>query len=72
MMEDLSQYPPDSDKQQAAVLAVADQDGFNWGYDPEAKDKRIAFSNMPALEGRLVHWGVPDGSYASNPDGAAR
>jgi len=51
--EDLSQYPPDSDKQQAAVLAVADQDGFNWGYDP-------------------VHWGVPDGSYASNPDGAAR
>jgi hypothetical protein len=32
--EDLSKYPPDSDKQQAAVLAIADNDGFNWGYDP--------------------------------------
>ncbi|RRD51717.1 pullulanase-type alpha-1,6-glucosidase [Buchananella hordeovulneris] len=25
---------PDSQAQQAAVSAVADQDGFNWGYDP--------------------------------------
>ncbi|MCE7983451.1 MAG: pullulanase-type alpha-1,6-glucosidase [Caldilinea sp. CFX5] len=25
---------PDSDQQQAAVTAVADQDGFNWCYDP--------------------------------------
>lgn len=25
---------PDSPKQQAAVSAVADEDGFNWGYDP--------------------------------------
>jgi pullulanase-type alpha-1,6-glucosidase len=25
---------PDSDQQQAAVMAVADKDGFNWGYDP--------------------------------------
>jgi hypothetical protein len=32
--EDLSKYPPDSDKQQAAVLAIADNDAFNWGYDP--------------------------------------
>ena len=31
---DLSVYPPDSDMQQAAINAVADQDGFNWGYDP--------------------------------------
>jgi pullulanase len=31
---DLGSYPPDSDQQQAAVAAVADQDGFNWGYDP--------------------------------------
>ncbi len=31
---DLSIYPPDSDQQQAAVAAVADADGFNWGYDP--------------------------------------
>ncbi|PFG40535.1 pullulanase-type alpha-1,6-glucosidase [Georgenia soli] len=25
---------PDSPEQQAAVAAVADEDGFNWGYDP--------------------------------------
>ena len=25
---------PDSEEQQAAVMAVADKDGFNWGYDP--------------------------------------
>ncbi len=31
---DLSAYPPDSDQQQAAVAAIRDQDGFNWGYDP--------------------------------------
>ncbi|NOK35564.1 pullulanase-type alpha-1,6-glucosidase [Corallococcus exercitus] len=31
---DLVSLPPDSDKQQAAVKAVADLDGFNWGYDP--------------------------------------
>ncbi|MGE5234053.1 MAG: pullulanase-type alpha-1,6-glucosidase, partial [Acidobacteriota bacterium] len=31
---DLASYPPDSEEQQAAVAAVADQDGFNWGYDP--------------------------------------
>ncbi len=30
----LATYPPDSDQQQAAVSAVADLDGFNWGYDP--------------------------------------
>lgn len=32
--EDLSQLPSDSDRQQAAVAAVADEDAFNWGYDP--------------------------------------
>lgn len=53
LQEDLSVYPPDSDRQQAAVLAVADQDAFNWGYDP-------------------VHYGVPEGSYATQPDGTAR
>ncbi|QAT81934.1 alpha-1,6-glucosidase [Corallococcus coralloides] len=31
---DLVSLPPDSDQQQAAVKAVADLDGFNWGYDP--------------------------------------
>jgi len=31
---DLASLPPDSDAQQACVTAVADTDGFNWGYDP--------------------------------------
>jgi len=31
---DLSVFPPDSDQQQAALQAIKDQDGFNWGYDP--------------------------------------
>jgi pullulanase-type alpha-1,6-glucosidase len=31
---DLSGFAPDSDQQQAAVMAIADRDGFNWGYDP--------------------------------------
>ncbi len=30
----LATYPPDSEEQQAAIAAVADLDGFNWGYDP--------------------------------------
>ncbi len=32
--EALSQLPPDSEEQQAAVEAIKDEDGFNWGYDP--------------------------------------
>ena len=32
--DELATYPPDSDQQQAAVTAVEDLDGFNWGYDP--------------------------------------
>ncbi|GID95059.1 hypothetical protein Adi01nite_44710 [Amorphoplanes digitatis] len=31
---DLAALPPDSPEQQRAVMAVADEDGFNWGYDP--------------------------------------
>lgn len=31
---DLSKLPPDSEAQQAAVKAVQDADGYNWGYDP--------------------------------------
>ncbi|WP_102194042.1 pullulanase-type alpha-1,6-glucosidase [Microbacterium aurantiacum] len=31
---DLASFAPDSDQQQACVQAVADADGFNWGYDP--------------------------------------
>ena len=50
---DLSQFPPDSEAQQAAITAVKDRDAFNWGYDP-------------------WHFGVPEGSYATEPDGGAR
>ena len=52
-LPDLSQFPPDSEAQQAAIAAIKDEDGFNWGYDP-------------------YHFGVPEGSYATEPDGAAR
>ncbi|MBY8872553.1 pullulanase-type alpha-1,6-glucosidase [Micromonospora sp. PLK6-60] len=31
---DLAKLPPDSDEQQKCVAAVADTDGYNWGYDP--------------------------------------
>lgn len=44
---------PDSDMQQGAVMSVANDDAYNWGYDP-------------------VHFLAPDGSYATDPDGAAR
>lgn len=30
----LATLPADSDEQQAAVSAIAGEDGFNWGYDP--------------------------------------
>ena len=45
---------PDSEAQQAAVMAVHASDCFNWGYDP-------------------LHYGAPEGSYASDAaDGARR
>jgi pullulanase len=50
---DLSQYPPDSDRQQAEVSAISGQDPYNWGYDP-------------------FHYGVPEGSYSTDPDGSRR
>ncbi|MET8084168.1 pullulanase-type alpha-1,6-glucosidase [Micromonospora sp. NPDC005237] len=31
---DLAALPPDSEQQQKCVAAVADTDGYNWGYDP--------------------------------------
>ncbi len=49
----LATYAPDSDQQQSLVAATADEDGFNWGYDP-------------------WHYTVPEGSYATEPDGTAR
>jgi pullulanase-type alpha-1,6-glucosidase len=50
---DLAAWPPDSPVPQQRVLAVADHDGFNWGYDP-------------------FHYTVPEGSYATAPDGPRR
>ncbi|WFE27923.1 pullulanase-type alpha-1,6-glucosidase [Solwaraspora sp. WMMD791] len=50
---DLAALPPDSPRQQECVAAVADADGYNWGYDP-------------------LHYTVPEGGYATDPDGAAR
>ena len=44
---------PDSQQPQAAIAAVKDVDGFNWGYDP-------------------YHYGTPEGSYSTNPDGLTR
>jgi pullulanase len=32
--EELASFPADSDQQQALILPIRDQDGFNWGYDP--------------------------------------
>ncbi|XP_072957340.1 pullulanase 1, chloroplastic isoform X2 [Typha angustifolia] len=49
----MAKLPPDSDKQQAEITAIQDEDGYNWGYNP-------------------VLWGIPKGSYASNPNGPAR
>lgn len=43
----------DSFDQAAAIHAVRDLDGFNWGYDP-------------------YHYTVPEGSYATEPNGTAR
>jgi pullulanase-type alpha-1,6-glucosidase len=31
---DLAALPPDSPQQQACIAQIADQDGYNWGYDP--------------------------------------
>ena len=50
---ELPAFPPDSEEQQACVSAVANTDGFNWGYDP-------------------LHYTAPEGSYATDPDGAGR
>ncbi|GLJ06318.1 hypothetical protein SUGI_0036280 [Cryptomeria japonica] len=49
----LASLPPDSEEQQAQIVSIQNEDGFNWGYDP-------------------VLWGVPKGSYATNPNGSCR
>jgi pullulanase-type alpha-1,6-glucosidase len=49
----LSAADPSGTAQQACVMAAADHDGFNWGYDP-------------------WHYNVPEGSYATDPEGPVR
>ena len=50
---DLSSMSAASTRQQECVSAHAEEDGFNWGYDP-------------------FHFMAPEGSYATNPEGAKR
>lgn len=50
---ELTGYGPAGEEQQAAIAAIQDTDGYNWGYDP-------------------YHYNVPEGSYATDPDGPAR
>lgn len=49
----LQAFDPQSDKARSLMAAIADLDGFNWGYDPQ-------------------HFNAPEGSYATNPQGATR
>ncbi|KAI3472652.1 hypothetical protein Pfo_029171 [Paulownia fortunei] len=52
----LESFPPDSDEQQACITAIQKQMGITGG--------EILYN--PVL------WGVPKGSYASNPNGSCR
>ena len=50
---DLSSFGPSAQDQQKEVAEIANEDAYNWGYDP-------------------VHFGVPDGSYSTDPNTIAR
>ncbi|WP_189155700.1 pullulanase-type alpha-1,6-glucosidase [Lentzea pudingi] len=50
---DLRSMARDSDQQQSCVNAVANSDGFDWGYNTQ-------------------HYTVPEGSFATDPQGGAR
>jgi len=53
----LASLPPASDAQQAAVTAVADQDGFNWGYDPwHYTTPEGSYSTAPDGPARIVEF----------------
>jgi pullulanase len=53
----LGQLPPDSDQQQAAVNAIKDRDGFNWGYDPYHYDAPDgAYATNPDGPMRIVEF----------------
>lgn len=57
MQGDLGQFPPDSEEQQKQVLAVADQDAFNWGYDPvHYSTPEGSFSSNPNGTARIVEF----------------
>ncbi len=61
---DLASLPPDSDQQQAAVTAVADTDGFNWGYDPwHYTAPEGSFAVEPDGPARILEF-RPDGGRA--------
>ena len=54
---DLAAFPPDSTEQQRAVLAVAAEDGFNWGYDPlHYTAPEGSFAVEPAGSARILEF----------------
>lgn len=77
----LEKLPPDSAEQQAHITAFQNDDGYNWGYAPNASDRNQFYQVYCELTSILFHslqrynpvlWGVPKGSYASNPNGSCR
>ncbi|AGL15727.1 pullulanase-type alpha-1,6-glucosidase [Actinoplanes sp. N902-109] len=54
---DLASFPPDSPEQQRAVTAVADADGFNWGYDPlHYTAPEGSYASEPAGSSRILEF----------------
>ncbi|GIF21355.1 pullulanase-type alpha-1,6-glucosidase [Actinoplanes tereljensis] len=54
---DLASFPPDSEEQQKAVMAVAEQDGWNWGYDPwHYTAPEGSFSTDPSGPARIIEF----------------
>ena len=54
---DLAAFPPDSTEQQRAVMAVAAEDGFNWGYDPlHYTTPEGSFAVEPAGSARILEF----------------
>ena len=79
---DLESLPPASEQQQECVMAVAGQDGYNWGYDPlhyttpegsyatdpEGGARTLEFRNMVAALNRAGLRVVIDVVYNHTPD----
>ena len=54
---DLAALAPDSPEQQRAIMAVADEDGFNWGYDPlHYTTPEGSFAVEPAGSARILEF----------------